>query len=127
MSTLNVASKANQATTLPALLVVHYAKQCDQSVSIDIKIEDVDTLKSSEKAYVELAQGSGSSTCGCKEVIDELMNTYPFLQAKNEKTVSAITEKPKVLEIDSIIGQRMARAYCFLLTYRFQVRRGAHA
>lgn len=93
MSTLNVASKANQATTLPALLVAHYAKECDQSVSIDIKIEDVDTLKSGDKTPIELAQGSSSFTCGCKEVIDELIKTYPFLQAKNENTVSAIIDK----------------------------------
>ena len=127
MSTLNVASKANQATTLPALLVVHYAKECDQSVSIDVKIEDIDTLKSGEKASIELAQGSSSSTYGCKEVIDELMTTYRILQAKNEKTVSAITEKRTGLKIDFIVGQRMARAYFFLFSYRFQVRRGAHA
>ena len=93
MSTLNVASKANQATTLPALLVVHYIKECDPSVSIDIKIEDVDTLKSGDKASIELAQGSSSSIYGCKEIIDELLNTYSFLQAKNENTVSATTDK----------------------------------
>ena len=127
MSTLNVASKANQATTLPALLVAHYAKECEHSVSIDIKIEDVDTLKSGDKASIELAQGSSSSTYGCKEVIDELINTYPFLQAKNENIVSAITDKWNCMEVDFIEGQRMAGTYCFLLSYRFQVRRGADA
>lgn len=92
MLTLNIASKANQASTLPAILVAHYAQECDRSLSIKVNYEDVDTLKSTDKATVEFTRGDSTTIYGCKEVIGELMSTHSSLQAKNENTVSAIFE-----------------------------------
>lgn len=92
MSTLNIASKANQASTLPALLVAHYAKECDQSISIGFKVEDVDSLEIGDKATIELVQESGTSTFGCDTVIDKLISAYPFLQDKNENIVSLVVD-----------------------------------
>lgn len=87
MATLNVASKANQATTFPALLVAHYAKEADPNSSINVNFEEVDTLKSGDSATVEIVVGSGTSTYGSEEVIDVLIQTYPFLQGRNETLV----------------------------------------
>lgn len=88
MSTLNIASKANQATTLPAVLVAQYAKESDPNASINVNFEEVEALKAGDQAAVELVVGSGTSTYGCEQVIRSLTETYPFLQGKNEKAVS---------------------------------------
>lgn len=87
MATLKVASKANQATTFPALLVAHYAKEADPNTSININFEEVDTLKARDNATVEIVVGSGTSAYGSEKVIDVLIETYPFLQGKNEASV----------------------------------------
>ena len=83
MTTLNIASKANQASTLPALLIATYVNESDSNATININIEDVDILKSSDKASVELVQGSSASKYGCENVISELLSTYSFLQGKH--------------------------------------------
>ena len=87
MATLTIASKANQATTFPALLVAHYAKEADPKSSITVNFEEVDALKVEEKAAVEIVVGSGTSTYGSEKVIDCLIKAYPFLQGKNSTLV----------------------------------------
>lgn len=88
MSTLNVASKANQAATLPAVLVAQYAKECDPNASVNIKFEEVETLKSGDESSVELIVGSGTSVYGFEQVVRGLIETFPYLQGKNENVVS---------------------------------------
>lgn len=87
MSTLNIASKANQATTLPAVLVAQYAKESDPKVSVNVNFEEVEALKIGQQAAVELVVGSGTSTYGSEQVINGLIQLYPFLQGKNEGLV----------------------------------------
>ena len=87
MATLNIASKANQATTFPALLVAHYTKEADPNSSISINFEEVDTLKAGDDATVEIAVGSGTSAYGSQKVIDVLIEAFPFLQGKNDRLV----------------------------------------
>ena len=87
MTTLNVASKANQATTIPALLVAQYAKEADPNASINIKFDEVEAFKTGDKATVELAVGNGTSSYGSEHVISELMSAYPFLQGKHMDSV----------------------------------------
>lgn len=87
MATLNIASKANQATTFPALLVAHYAKEADPNSSINVNFEEVDTLKAQENATVEITVGTGTSAYGSEKVIDVLVEAYPFLQGKNDTNV----------------------------------------
>ena len=87
MATLNIASKANQATTFPALLVAHYAKQADPNSSINVNFQELDTLKSGENATVEIAVGSGTSAYSSEKVIDILVEAFPFLQSKNDTLV----------------------------------------
>ena len=82
MATLNIASKANQATTFPALLVAQYINGVDPNSSISVNFEEVDSLKVGDNATVELIIGSGKSTYGSEKVIDGLVEAYPFLQGK---------------------------------------------
>ena len=88
MATLNVASKANQAVILPALLIASYAKESDPNASINVNFEEVEILKSGDEAVVEFIVGSGTSTYGTEDIISNLIDTYPFLQGKHEKLVS---------------------------------------
>ena len=87
MTTLNIASKANQATTIPALLVAQYAKEADPNASININFDEVEALKTGDKATVELAIGNSTSSYGSEHVISELMSAYPFLQGQHVDSV----------------------------------------
>ena len=87
MTTLNIASKANQATTIPALLVAQYAKEADPNASININFEEVEALKAGEKAAVELIIRNGTPSYGSEHVISELISAYPFLQGKHMDSV----------------------------------------
>lgn len=88
MATLTIATKANQASTLPALLVADYTKNCDQNVSLKVTFEDTDTLRSGDNAPVELTLGNNVSTFGCDTAIHELISAHRFLLGKNENIVS---------------------------------------
>ncbi len=87
MATLAIASKANQATILPALLVASYVNESDPNASITIKFEDVETLQSGNGAAVELVLEKDSSTYGSDQVIGKLLEIYSFLQTKYENLV----------------------------------------
>ena len=89
MATLNIASKANQATTFPALMVAHYAKEADPNSSINVNFEEAETLKAGDSATVEFMVGSGTSKYGCENVIDGLVEAYPFLQGKHDTVVGS--------------------------------------
>ena len=89
MATLNIASKANQATIFPALLVAHYAKEADPNSSINVNFEEVDTLKAGGDATVEIVVGSETSKHGSEKVIDGLVEAYPSLQGKYDALVGS--------------------------------------
>ena len=88
MATLTIASKANQATFLPALLVATRANELDTNTALTIRFEEVDTLKAGGGATAELTLGSGIPTYGSENIIAKLVNAYPFLQGKHENLVS---------------------------------------
>lgn len=90
MTTLNIASKANQATTLPVLLVASYAVESDPNASITVKFNEVDTLKSGDGASVELILGNDSPIYGSEKVIENILAAYPFLQGKHENLVGRL-------------------------------------
>lgn len=90
MTTLNIASKASQATTLPVLLVASYANESDPNASITVKFNEVDTLKSGDGASVELILGNDSPTYGSEKVIEDILVAYPFLQGKHENLVGQL-------------------------------------
>lgn len=87
MATLNIASKANQATTLPALLIASYATESDPTASITVKFDEVDTLRSGDGATVELILEDDSPSYGSEKVIENILVAYPFLQGKHENLV----------------------------------------
>ena len=86
MASLKIASKANQATTFPALLIANYAQILDSKVSIKVEFEEVEFLKNGDKAALELDVGSGP-TFGTKNVIHRLLHTHQSLKSKNPNLV----------------------------------------
>lgn len=96
MAVLHIASKANQATTFPALLVAHYAKEADPNSSINVNFDEVDTLKAGDNATVEIVVGSETSTYGCEKVIGGLVEAYPFLQGKHDALVGSCQNRGRV-------------------------------
>lgn len=93
MSVLCVASKANQATTVPALLVVSYLNKSDPSASIDIKFEEAETLKSKNGVSIELVVANGTPIHGFEKAISGLTAAYPSLQGTHEALVGGYTTK----------------------------------
>lgn len=87
MTTLNIASKASQAITLPAVLVATYANNSNTKTPITINYEDVNNLKTGDKALVELLCENESPVYGFELVIGKLLEAYPFLQGENENYV----------------------------------------
>ena len=127
MSKLNIASKADQSSTLPAVLIATYAKKCDNTAIVTINFEDVDTLKTNNKASVEFSQGNGTSIYGSMEAIAELISAHPALQGRNESIVSADHQYRRRFAIDGRVGSRMAYKDSFFLPYRLQSRRSIYA
>lgn len=86
MATLTIASKANQATTLPALLVASYANQSDPNVSITLKFEDVEVLEPTNSP-VDLIVGNDPPIHGFPGCLDKLAQEYSFLSGKHDGLV----------------------------------------
>ena len=117
MTTLNVASKANQASTLPALLLATFVRETNSDATLKISYEDVDILKSGDNASVEIVQEDKASIYGSKDVIEELLSTYSSLQEKHENLVRVV--KSHLLYEDSfLLDQGMVRPSASLLPHR---------
>lgn len=87
MGSLNIASKANQATTLSALLVTSYANESDPNAEIAIKFDEVVALKAGDGASVELILGNDPPIYGSEKVIEKLVTAYSSVQAQHENLV----------------------------------------
>ena len=87
MASVVVASNANQATTLPAVLIAQYAAESDPNANIQIKHEEVDRLKAGDDAAIEVTIGTEPSKHGIKDVVESLFIAYPFLKGKNSVLV----------------------------------------
>lgn len=87
MAALTIASKANQAITLPALLVAENAKDSDPNAKIDIKFQDVETLQNADKSGLELEMTDKPSVYSSTQVIRELLRLFAFWQGKNANLV----------------------------------------
>ena len=90
MATLTVASKANQATTLPAVLVASYANELDPNASVTIKFEEVDGVKCGDGASVQLVFENSPPVYGSEKAIEQLFETYLVLQGKHQNSVGSI-------------------------------------
>ena len=80
MATLSIASKANQATSVPALLVASYANQSNPNALVDIKFEEADTLKSKKGTSVEFVVVNDAPVYGSENAVSRLIEAHPFLQ-----------------------------------------------
>ena len=87
MAALRIATKANQATSIPALLVATHVNQTDSNAPIDIKFEEVDSLKSGTETSVEFVVVKNAPWCGSQEVLNGLTAMYPVLFGKHETPV----------------------------------------
>lgn len=85
--TLRIASKANQATTLPVLLVASLVNESNPKEAIILKFEEVELLRSSDSA-VELIVGDGSPIHGSSNCLDKLIQEYSFLSGKHDAHVT---------------------------------------
>ena len=87
MATVRVASEANQATTVPALLVASYANEADPNSSINVKFEEVENLESGNKAVIELVEASNTPVYGSEEIIRTIVAAHPIIQGKDKSLV----------------------------------------
>ena len=79
MATLHIASNANQATSIPALLVATLANNKDPNASITIDFQDAETLQTGGKEAVEFVPKSGTSIHGSENVVSYLAKNYSRL------------------------------------------------
>lgn len=109
MTTLTIASKANQATTLPALLVASFANESNPNVSITFKFEEAEILESSNSA-VELIIGNGAPINGFQNCLDKLAQEYPFLSEKQDDRVGSDSCRSDDQNLHLSAGQGMDRS-----------------
>ena len=87
MSTLKIASKANQAATFPALLVASFARELDPNANILIEFAESDSLDNANKAITGLTSSSGQKAVGPKEVLSKLLEDQPLLHGQDKTHV----------------------------------------
>ena len=85
---LTLASQANQAELLPVLLVATSVNAARPSPVIVINYENTALLHEGEKAVVQFTGASGTPVYGTEKAIQDLRANFPFLNSKDEKTVS---------------------------------------
>ncbi len=91
MPILSIASKANQATTIPALLVASFANDT-QDASIDINFEDGAALPGLEREEsTRLVTDDGTSISGVESIVRKLIELYPALTAVHKEMVSEVS------------------------------------
>ena len=88
MTSIYIATKANQATILPAILVATYVNESDPNASISIHLQDLDVLKSGDDATVRLDSGSTIASYGSETIILKLIAAHHVLQSKHADLVS---------------------------------------
>lgn len=86
---MNIASKANQATTFPALLVASYAQETSKNGTVNIKFDEVESLKTGEQISVKTVAGTDAPVHGPESAISKLIATFDTLKSKHESLVCA--------------------------------------
>ena len=87
MATLDIASKASQATTFPSLLLSHLAKETDPTTKIDIKFEEVDCLDNNRKNAVTWTSAGNESVFGHEDVLSKLCQNTGLIKEHNHSAV----------------------------------------
>ena len=82
---LRIATRANQALTLPALLIATFVNESTSEPVIIVGYEDAESLSSTDKAAaVEYVDKGTSPATGCNEVVKALIEKFPgALKAKD--------------------------------------------
>lgn len=88
-SRLVLATRANQAALLPALVLATSINVGRVSQEVVIAYEDTAVLHEGENAIVQFTGASGKSVFGAEQVVQELIASYPYLHGKEEKLVNA--------------------------------------
>ena len=86
-SQLTLATRANQASLLPALVIATSINQAGPTPVVAITYEDTAVLREGENAIVQFTGASGKPVFGSENVIQELIANYPYLHGKEEKLV----------------------------------------
>lgn len=81
MATLRIASKANQAASIPVLLIANLINNKDPNALITVDFEDAETLQSSGQA-VEFIPKTGDLVSGPETVISNLVGPYSRLSVE---------------------------------------------
>lgn len=103
---LSLATKANQASLLPVLLVATSINEARPTPVIAINFEDAAVLPEGEKAIVQFTGASGAPVYGTDNAIKELRASFPFLNGKDEKSVSDPASPSLQLYADGSFSRR---------------------
>ncbi|KAI9828405.1 MAG: hypothetical protein M1832_002833 [Thelocarpon impressellum] len=77
---LQVAGKANQSLTLPALLAAAFLKDADKELAVAVSIEDVEALNDSDKDVAVILQLDGAAAIsGDIAVVSMLADAFPSI------------------------------------------------
>ncbi|KAL8697259.1 MAG: hypothetical protein Q9201_007211 [Fulgogasparrea decipioides] len=95
MATLCIASKANQAKTLPALLVAQYTNECDPNAHIQFTFEDVESLLFEDQCVISFTSAGAKDAAifSGKEILEHLLQTFQALQSKHDGAVQEWTTR----------------------------------
>jgi glutamyl-tRNA synthetase len=97
MASLLIATKANQATTFPVLLIASFANESNPSAKITFDFEEVDKLSCGNGAALELKTGPENSIYDPEKAVAALLAQYPSLQDKKADQVKEWLERSKAL------------------------------
>ena len=112
---LKVATRANQASLLPVILVATSINEARPSPVISITYEDTALLHEGEKAIVEFTGVSGTPVYGTEKAIQELRQNFPFLTSKEGKLVNSLIPLIVIQAcLTPALGRRMACSVGFL-------------
>ena len=87
MAALIIASKANQATTLPTLLIAARLNETDPNAKINIKFEEADSLQNEGGATLKLITGTSAPILGAEGINARLVSNYGSLHEEPEDLV----------------------------------------
>ncbi|KAL8866208.1 MAG: hypothetical protein Q9174_006436, partial [Haloplaca sp. 1 TL-2023] len=87
MASLTIASKANQAVTLPPLLLASYANESNPNAKVNIAFEDVEKLQQEDAPFALTKANAGSSDPIIKDLTQVLMHTFKALKGKDDDLI----------------------------------------
>ena len=86
---LKVASKANQSSTFPALLLAHWVLQNEssQKSTLEIVFVEIENINDGGKSPVQLDLGSDHAVAGSESVLNTLLEQYTSIQGSSKDQV----------------------------------------